>query len=308
MVFPFKSLSSFFKRSATLLFAYAGLFCVCLPSVNAQERLTGEKRSRFMDRIDPEEGARRLEAFRSQRLKGDYFFEFELEHRPSKSSRKLRYQGQMWGTWNADGPLTRFVIYPDIKDEDVSVAAFAPVDLIVQNGPEAGVWRRDASGDFALVEGDAIFEAVIAGLIYSPFDLQMPFIYWNSYIYEGPSLVGASRVGQRFLMQPPVGSASLASGISGVRISLDDNYNALWRVEVLGSNQLVRSRFSVKSFKKLQEQYIVKRITLTEYPSKDSTSFEVKAASLNLSLAQDLFDPELSVSVDNYIPEVIERL
>ena len=71
---------------------------------------------------------------------------------------------------------------------------------------------------------------------------------------------------------------------------MDDTYNALWRVEVVHDDESVHSRFAVESFKKVQEQYIVKRITLTDYPGKDRTTFDVVDASVGLKLDEALFD------------------
>ena len=96
--------------------------------------------------------------------------------------------------------------------------------------------------------------------------------------------MGATRVAQQFLMQPPALSASAQRGISGVRVGLDDTYNALWRIEVMNAKGEVSSRFAVESFKKIQDQYIVKRITLTDYSSRDRTTFEVKAAAVGTGL------------------------
>jgi hypothetical protein len=237
-----------------------------------------------MERIDAEEGARRLNAFREQRLQGDYVFDFQLEHKPRKA-RTVRYDGIMWGSWNEHGAITRFEISTGLA------GAGADLELLIQNGREPKAWRRrNPSEDFKLIKGKDLFQPLLPGLVYSVFDLQMPFIFWDNFIYEGPSLVGASRVAQRFLMIPPEGSESARQGISGVRVSLDDTYNALWRVEVLDEGSNIRSKFSVESFKKVQEQYIVKRITLVDYPSKDRTTFKVLDASVGLKLDGKLFE------------------
>ncbi len=239
-----------------------------------------------MERIDQAEGEQRLEAFRQQRLDGDYVFEFQLEHKPRRA-RTVRYDGIMWGTWNEQGALTRFKVLPHQAD---GTTANAPVELIVQNGPEPEAWiRRDPAAAFEPVAGEALFEPLLPGLVYSVFDLQMPFIYWEEFIYEGPSLVGVSRVGQNFLMLPPAESESARRGIKGVRVTLDDTYNALWRVEVVHEDEAVQSRFAVESFKKVQEQYIVKRITLTDHSSRDRTTFDVVEASVGLRLDPDLW-------------------
>ena len=262
-----------------------GFFFTLIPVALAQ-RVPVQTGRGGMGRIDQQEGARRLDAFRQQRLQGDYVFEFQLEHKPRRA-RTVRYQGIMWGSWNEQGAVTRFKIF---ANEAGRAENQALVELLVQNGPEPRAWiRRDPDAAMELVAGEAMFKPILPELVYSVFDLQMPFIYWKNFIYEGPSLIGMSRVGQNFLMLPPQGSQSAAQGIHGVRVALDDTYNALWRVEMVDADDNVRSRFAVESFKKVQQQYIVKKITLAEYPSKDRTTFEVMDASVGLELDAALF-------------------
>ncbi|HKK17898.1 MAG TPA: hypothetical protein VJ952_04380, partial [Opitutales bacterium] len=198
------------------LFAAVGLFFALAP-VFAQ-RPSDNIVKPGMERIDQEEGARRLEAFRQQRLEGDYVFEFQLEHKPRRA-RTVRYNGIMWGSWNDQGAVTRFKIFsPDSRESEPA----GLVELITQNGPEPKAWIRDhASKDFKRVEGEALFEPILPGLVYSVFDLQMPFVYWDNFVYEGPSLIGASRIAQDFLMLPPADSESARQDIKGVRVSLD---------------------------------------------------------------------------------------
>lgn len=284
---PYRSVHSIKSliRPIYRLLVVVGLFFTLVSLAVAQRVSVNAGRS-GMQRIDQQEGARRLEAFRQQRLAGDYIFEFQLEHKPRRA-RTVRYQGIMWGSWNEQGAVTRFKIF---ASESGGVENRTLVELLVQNGPEPRAWmRRDPDASMELVAGEALFKPILPDLVYSVFDLQMPFIYWDNFIYEGPSLIGMSRVGQNFLMLPPQGSPSAAQGIHGVRVALDDTYNALWRVEIVNADESVRSRFAVESFKKVQQQYIVKKITLAEYPSKDRTSFEVMDASVGLKLDAALF-------------------
>jgi hypothetical protein len=307
MLFRVTYFLKLFKRSAVCGLTVAGLFCA-YSQASAQVRLSGEPASRFMERIDAEEGAQRLAAFRRQRLEGDFCFEFELAHKPRRG-RTIPYKGIMWGSWNELGPITRFRVSSARPKDGESVDSSQEVELIIQNGVTPQAWiRRNDGSDFTLIEGEALFEPIMPGLLYSPFDLQMPFVYWKDFTYEGPTLVGVTRVAQQFLMQPPVTSACSEQGISGVRVGLDDTYNALWRIEVMNAESEVASRFAVESFKKIQEQYIVKRITLTDYTSRDRTTFEVKAASVGISLNRNLFCPRSALSVDASIPSLMEEL
>ena len=188
-----------FKRSAVCGLTVAGLFCV-YSQAPAQLRKGGERASRFMERIDTKEGAKRLAAFRRQRLEGDFCFEFELAHKP-RQGRTIPYAGIMWGSWNESGPITRFRVYPVRSKDNESVNSSQEVELIIQNGVTPQAWmRRNDGSDFELIEGEALFEPIMPILLYSPFDLQMPFVYWKDFIYEGPTLVGATRIAQQFLM------------------------------------------------------------------------------------------------------------
>lgn len=275
-------------RPVCRAFAMAGLLCVFgLPPVVAQ-RPNDSVVKPGMERIDRKEGVQRLIDFRRQRLDGDYVFEFQLEHKPRRA-RTARYDGIMWGTWNEQGALTRIRLFRQGGPGDGVQRPAA--DWIVQNGPDPKAWiRPEGEATFRLIEGSAIFDPLLEDLSYSIFDLQMPFIYWPEFRYEGPELVGASRVAQKFLMLAPEGSPGWDQGIRAVRIGLDDTYNALLRIEVLGEGGEEQSRFQVESFKKVQEQYIVKKITLTDYPSKDRTTFHVTDASVGLALDSSLFE------------------
>ena len=284
----FAEILQLFKRPVCRASAIAGLFFLLGPPPAPAQRPNDTVVQPGMERIDQEEGAQRLRAFRQQRLDGDYVFEFQLEHKPRRA-RTSRYDGIMWGTWNEAGALTRIRLFDG--DPATGEDERPSTDWIVQNGPNPKAWiRPDGQADFQLIEGAAIFEPLLEGLSYSIFDLQMPFIYWPEFEYEGPELVGASRIAQTFLMLAPEESPSWEHGIRAVRIGLDDTYNALLRIEVLGEAGEERSRFQIESFKKVQEQYIVKKITLTDYPSKDRTTFHVTDASVGIELDSSLFE------------------
>ena len=215
----------------------------------------------------------------------------------------------MWGSWNESGPITRLRVSSVRSKDNEPVNSSQEVELIIQNGVTPQAWiRRNDRGEFELIEGEALFEPIMPSLLYSPFDLQMPFVYWKDFTYEGPTLLGATRTAQQFLMQPPALSASAQRGISGVRVGLDDTYNALWRIEVMNAKGEVSSRFAVESFKKIQDQYIVKRITLTDYSSRDRTTFEVKAAAVGIPLNQKLFCPVSALSVEMSVPSLMKEL
>ena len=75
-------------------------------------------------------------------------------------------------------------------------------------------------------------------------------------------------------------------GIGGVRIGLDDTYDALFKVEVLDTGLNCARSLQSSAGKKFKEQYIVKHITLKDADTKDRTRFRVRAASVGLILPQ----------------------
>ncbi len=302
--------SKFLRRLSSGICAALGLFFVTLFSTDllAGPRAgVGSKPKAGMVRIDSEEGAKRLAAFRSQRLQGDFAFEFQLVNKPAsgpKRGRSIRYKGSMWGTWNEMGPLSRFIIYypTDTVLMDLDGDGLVQVEFITQNGLEPKAWiRREGRSDFLKLSTEAMSKPLIPGIVYTPFDLLMPFIYWSDFEYEGPRLNGLSRVAQQFKMLPSEGSEAQSRGISAVRIGLDDTYDALLRVEVLKGDEAV-SRFSVDSFQKVQNQHIVRQITLVDNESRDATSFRVMGAKVGFELDPAIFNAEFSLDA----PEIDE--
>ncbi len=256
----------------------------------AQRPLQDDLRSRTMERLDKTEAARLLMFFKAQRPEENYCFHFQLKHKPRRG-RTVYYEGIMYGSLNETGPVSRVKIYPN-KIGDESLVGLSPIDMIVQNGFSPKVWiRRRNSDAFTLIEDDSLFEPIFDGILYTPFDFQMPFIFWNKYAYEGPSRV-LSRIGQKFLMFPPEGSPAELNGVVAVRVSIDDTYYALLRAEVLQGDNEVRSQFTVRGIKKIRDRYIVKEVELKNVLTKDATTFRVKAASIGLKQSDSIFNPE----------------
>lgn len=276
-------------RSAVFGFAAAGLLCVCVPcAAIAPPRDDRPDRYQVIDSV---EGAKRMAAFRALRLEGDFCFKFQLEQKPRRG-KTTRYNGIMYGSWNSRGPVSRFLLYPEAVGQ-VAVVGRSPIELIVQNGADSEVWmRRQSNTPFIRIEDGALFEPIFDGVLYTPFDLQMPFVYWDDYVYQGPARV-STRIGQRFLLKPAADSLADQSGITGVRIALDDAYYALLKAEVLGEGGELRSSLTAERLKKVQGQWIVREVSLKDAHSRDVTDFIVKAASVGLIFDGAVFDPEV---------------
>ena len=290
-------------RSAVLGLAAAGLFYASLPSTAGAVPSRDERVDRY-EEIDPAEGAKRIAAFRSLRLDGDFCFQFQLEHKPRRA-KTVRYHGVMYGSWNERGPVSRLQLFPEQISKDAP-SLLSPIEMIVQNGVSPEVWvRRQAEEAFTLVGGKALFEPVFDGVLFTPFDLQMPFVFWQDYEYEGPVRV-RSRIGQRFLMQPPEDSLAGHNGITAVRILLDDTYYALLKAEVFRGGTEPRSTFEASVLRKVQDQWIVREVSLKDLQTKDATDFVVKAASVGLVFDATVFDPRADAGVPKIAPALFK--
>ena len=276
-----------------------GLFWISVPFTSlAQRSVSDNLRPRTMERLDEAEASKMVQLFRAQRPEENFCFQFQLEHKPRRG-RTVRYEGILFGSRNRYGPVSRVKLFRE-KIGEASPIGLSPIEIIVQNGLAPKVWvRRLAQEDFVLIEDGTLFEPIFEGVLYTPFDLQMPFTFWSDYIYEGPSRV-LSRIGQNFRMLPPEGSLAESNDVTAVRVAIDDTYYALLRAEVLEAKDKVRSRFTVRGIKKVQGHYIVKEVELKNMTTKDATSFKVKAARVGLPLDGAIFNPEASVE----LPEI----
>lgn len=265
------------------------LVCFLFSPIIPNTLLHGQTGPKQVDRykvIDAEEGARRLEAFRLQRLEGDFCFRFELEHLPRRGS-TVHYYGTMWGSWNENGPISRIELKTGAEREQ-------SIQLILQNGKDAKAWLRNHEGSpFIALKGEALFAPIVSGVVYTPFDLQMPFIFWQNYSYEGPTRV-RSRIAQNFLMYPPEKENALDQ-VHAVRVGIDDAYNTLLKIDIYEAEEQIRSSFLVESFKEVQGQWIVKRIVMKDNKSRNRTRFKVHGAAVGLNLPDEIFMPETSI-------------
>ena len=285
-------------RQQTILILFLGFFFSC--SLFGQDR--APTRIGKTERLTDEQAINRLNQFRNQRLSKDFTFHFELEHIPRRGDSTF-YHGYMWGTWNANGPLirTRYCTLPD---------AFhgRSIELILQNGRQPSAWFRNLESveptaprlrpEFVQLPPTHWYRPILPGVDYTPFDLLMPFTYWEDTKYVKPDKV-KGRPAQMYEAFPPNNFPGANVKFSSIRYALDDSYNALLRVETLDTNRKPIQTFQILSFKKIEEgEWIVKTIDLINEVTRDKARFQVRAARLHDSLPPMLFDPS-----EQYLPQ-----
>ncbi|HEY0945072.1 MAG TPA: outer membrane lipoprotein-sorting protein [Opitutaceae bacterium] len=233
-------------------------------------------------RPDQAEGRRILEEFRQLGIAGDYFLEFQLRVMPRRGD-EHRLDGRWWGSRNAAGAISRLVVLPQGESGETR--------LLVQNGVRPAAWRWSAPQARPEPLGlEALFDRV-ADTDVTIFDLQMPFLHWNDFVFEGVAKV-RGRPAQTFLLYPPAEFSAAYPALTGVRVFLDLEFHALVQAEQIGAEGRPLKAMTVLDLKKIGDQWIVKSIDLRDETTRNKTRFSVTGAALNLDFSPTLFSPE----------------
>ncbi len=279
---PFPSFASRVKRSAGRA---CGVFAFALLAVSVTAQPKGRPSPQFLQpgALDEEEGARLLRQFRHSKPASAFYFEARLiqlpRHEPARECK-----AEIWVRWQNPGFCRRLRVYPDSVDTPA-------IEFLLQNQPESAAWKLTAEGTphARRLDGQALFDPLPPRLTLAPFDLLMPFLYWEDHVYEGP-LRCKGRPAHRFLLYPPPASPA-RERFAAARLVLDEHFKALLKAELLDENEKTLRRFSINSFKKIQECWIARSFEVADTRTRDKTRVEITAAAINPPLPENLFDP-----------------
>ena len=96
--------------------------------------------------------------------------------------------------------------------------------------------------------------------------------------------------------------------MTGVRVLLDTQFQALVQVEMLGAKGVAEKTIAILDLKKVGEQWLVKSIDLRNSLTRDKTRFTVNAAALDLALPPETFTPAALATEPPALPGIkIER-
>lgn len=249
---------------------------------------------------DQAEGARILAGFRQLGIAGDYWLEFELRVMPRAGADRT-VAGQLLGSRNERGPITRLTM-------PGAGGLASERRWLIQGGAESAAWQwHGPDGPTGALEAAGMFEP-LGGTELTLFDLQMPFLYWTDFIYEGLTRV-RGRPAHSFVLYPPAGVTAVRPGLTGVRVLLDTQFSALVQAEFLGTKGAVEKTISVLDLKKVGEQWMVKSIDLRNSITRDKTRFSVTAGAMNLALPAGTFSAAALALEAPVVPAAkIERL
>ncbi|MDD3180981.1 MAG: outer membrane lipoprotein-sorting protein [Opitutaceae bacterium] len=246
-------------------------------------------------KTDQEEGRRILGQFRQAGLAGAYWIEFELAVMPHQAAtRTLR--GHLLGSRNNRGPVSRLVLDPG-GDPSLKTTRW-----LLQSGTEPEAWRCEGVGDAVRSLTGADWFEPVAQTDLSPFDLQMPFLYWDDFVFEGVAKV-RGRMAHSFILYPPASLATEHPALYGVRMLLDIEFNALLQAELLGQGGKPSKIITILGIKKIDGKWIMKSVDVRNELTRGKTRFTVTAAALELTLPADFFEPgRLSSGSEPVVP------
>lgn len=225
-------------------------------------------------KADQAEGARILGAFRQAGIAGTYWLSFELRVMPRKGDERT-LEGDLFGAHGLQGPLTRLTV----GDER----------WLIQSGPAPAAWTAPG-GKTVRAATTAETLQPVAGTDFTLFDLQMPFLHWPDFVYEGLAKV-RGRPAHQFVLYPPADFTAARPELSGVRVYLDTQFNALVQAEQLDAKGQAAKTVTLIDLKKVGEQWLVKSVDLRNHATRDKTRLTFKAAALDLVLPAETFEP-----------------
>ncbi len=264
----------------------ACLFSVCAPFAGDLRAQSHRKRPLpeyvQIGQPDQAKGRRILEEFRRRGLyAGDNYFEFELRVMPRRGAERT-VPGRMWTGDSPEGPVSRFVLQPGLAGSERR--------LLLRSAPGAPVWSwAGQSGGPGELPAAERFSG-LAGTDVAAFDLQLGYLYWTEFVYEGVSKV-RGRPADTFLMYPPEAVSTAWPRLTGVRVHLDSQYGAPVQAEYIGEEGKPFKSVSVIDLKRVDEQWVVKSIDFRDETTRNKTRFSLTGAAVGLDTAPAVFEP-----------------
>jgi len=227
-----------------------------------------------------------LERFRDSGPAEPYYLEFQLQTIPRRGDVRIT-RGRLWGAREGGGLVLRLCVWD---------AAGGEHRFLLRNGPEPAGWSFSAGAVVPLAYGD-MSKPLVEGVEVTPFDMQMPYLYWPD-VRAGKVTRVLGRPARQFVFSPPRGPSGGASGPAGVRAYFDTEFNEPVQTELLASDGSVTTTLSLVDLKRVGKQWIPREVDVRDESTRDKTRIFVTAAALGLDLSPALFLPEeLAVEV-----------
>ncbi len=272
-----------FRRFAQR-FPILAFVCAIVLSLSSAASTYAQHSQMEFKQITQEEGRAILLEFRKFRFPADYCMDFEIVHKPRKSDEETVYVGTLWATWNNDGALSRMELRATGEPPEKSRK------FLIQSGKNPELWTLGENGSVEKIDSKST-APFFEGLIFTPFEVQAPFLFWEIFSYETTKR-SRGRPVHFFKMVPPENFKADNPGIGFIRIGIDRAYNVLMSAESYANDGAKLKNFYVGSVKKIQDLYTFKELELRDERSRDRDTFRVKKAAMRLKFDRELFAPK----------------
>jgi Outer membrane lipoprotein-sorting protein len=221
-----------------------------------------------------------LEHFRRSVYAEPVYIEFDLREMPRRGEEHVS-RGRLWGARNERGPIARL---------ELSGGMGAPARaLLVQGGPDPEVWVSDA-GRGGTRDEAALMRPLVPGAEMTPFDLQMPYLYWLDVEFAGAARM-RGRTADAYVFTPPAEFAATAPGVKSVRAYLDTQYGAFMQAEVAGADGRVAKTLSLLELRKVGERWIPRDLDVRNEVTRNKTRLSVTAVAVGIAIDPSTFEP-----------------
>jgi hypothetical protein len=221
-----------------------------------------------------------LARFRQSLWAEPTYLEFDLRQMPRRGDEHV-FHGRLWGARDDRGSVTRIEV-------DVGAGGFTH-RFLVRSGPEPETWVSD--GGAAGTRSDTAAQAPLApGLEMTPFDVQMPYLYWLDVDIAAVARI-RGRPAFNYVFTPPAEFSAATPGIRSVRVYLDTQYDALVQSEVSGPGGNLAKTLSLLELRKVGDRWIPKDVDVRNEATRDKTRLSVTAVAVGIPVDPAAFDP-----------------
>lgn len=222
---------------------------------------------------DPAEAARMLARASDQRFPAPLAVQFAITQRGSDR----RVLGQLWGAPQAAGGNLLRLLLP----EEVTEATGA-------------VYESGSQEPATAEEIRALQEPILAEAPLRAFHLVMPYLSWPGYTYEGMDR-SRGRAAHVYLLSPPASYEDAWPALRAVRLELDAEFGAPLRVELLGEEGMVLESLRILSFKRFDDQWLVKALEVRDRQTRTRIRLELTHAKWDAELPPHAFASDYAV-------------
>lgn len=268
-------------------------------ALEAQPRSRPTAPEARFDDLEKKEAEAFLERFRDNTLQASYVFGFEMRVMPARG-RGVTYRGRLWnGPVSSDTSGSLVEIFGNDKSSPELQLLFHRnrsgesqgwkfSGKVEEQPPEE--WLDEIREGVKILDDDRLYEPLLE-TDYSPFDLQMPFVFWPDTSYEGRYLL-RGRSTYTFLVRPPEEfRANSPWPWEAIRLHFDAEFEALMQVDWIDGRGRDRRTLSLLEIKEVEDEWIPKTLDFRNRETRGKTRFTVKEVAFNLGFPPEIFTP-----------------